>query len=106
VRDWRLWTFDHQRRADYALEASHAKLACSTCHTRPAPAGKAAAPLGRDCQSCHRRDDVHDGAFGSRCEQCHNATRWKNVSNRQRPAAPPTPPPAASGAPTAAKGSP
>ena len=110
VRDWRLWTYDHLRRADFALEAAHAKVACNTCHTRPAPFGKNAAPLGRDCLSCHRRDDVHDGSFGARCEQCHNATNWKNVSNRHRPANPTPPPPlhpqAASAAPPAAKGSP
>ncbi len=88
-RDWRLWTFDHARRTDYPLEAGHAKVACEACHVQPAARGKAAAPLDRLCLSCHRRDDVHDGAFGARCEQCHTATRWKQVSNRRTSAAPP-----------------
>ncbi len=84
-RDWRLWSFDHARQANYALDGGHAKVACKACHDKPAPAGKAAAPLGRDCLSCHRRDDVHDGAFGARCEQCHTVTRWKQVSHRGTP---------------------
>ena len=83
-RDWRLWTYNHERQANYKLESGHVKVACEACHTQPAPKDKLAAPVGRDCLSCHRRDDIHDGAFGSRCETCHSATRWKEVSNRQR----------------------
>jgi len=88
VRDWRLWSFDHQRRTDYPLQGAHAKPACEACHTQPAPAGKAAAPLDRNCQSCHRRDDVHDTAFGARCDPCHTPTRWKQVTNRRLSAGP------------------
>ncbi|MBE0547420.1 MAG: cytochrome C [Rubrivivax sp.] len=87
MRDWRLWSFDHERRTDYRLESGHAKVPCDACHAGAAPAGKAIAPLRRDCLSCHRRDDVHDGAFGARCEQCHEVSRWKKVSNRQRSSA-------------------
>jgi hypothetical protein len=32
--------------------------------------------------ACHRTDDVHDGQFGARCEQCHSSDTWKNVKNR------------------------
>ncbi len=84
VRDWRLWSFDHQRQTDYRLESSHAQVACEACHVKVAPKGKASAPLDRTCVSCHRRDDVHDGAFGLRCEQCHGPAKWKQVTNRQR----------------------
>jgi hypothetical protein len=84
-RDWRLWTFDHGKQTSYALEGSHASVACKSCHDKPAPAGQAAAPLGRTCLSCHRRDDVHDGGFGTRCDQCHSVTRWKQVSHRGSP---------------------
>ncbi len=82
-RDWRLWAFDHSRRTDYALDAGHAKLACEACHVQSAARGKAAAALDRNCLSCHRRDDIHDGAFGVRCGQCHTATRWQQVTNRR-----------------------
>lgn len=87
VRDWRLWAFDHGRRTDVRLEGAHAKAACEACHTRPAPAGKAAAPLERACVACHRRDDVHDGSFGPRCDSCHQPTRWPQITNRMRSSA-------------------
>jgi hypothetical protein len=91
ARDWRLWSYDHERRADYRLDSGHARVACESCHRQPAPAGKAAAPLSRACMSCHSRDDVHDGSFGARCEACHTATRWKSLSRRPGLSARPTP---------------
>jgi hypothetical protein len=79
ARAWGLWDYDHARRARYALDGAHAKVACEKCHSQPAPAGKAAAEVGTNCVSCHRRDDVHDGAFGPVCQQCHVTTDWKRV---------------------------
>jgi Class III cytochrome C family len=84
ARDWRLWSFNHGKQTDYPLEPGHAQVACKACHVKPAPAAKAIAPLDRNCFSCHRGDDVHDGAFGARCDQCHTVTRWKQVTNRTR----------------------
>ena len=80
--DWRTWSFDHGRTT-YPLEPGHARVPCDHCHERPAPRGKAIAPLDRACIACHRQDDVHDGAFGPRCEQCHAATRWREVRLRR-----------------------
>jgi len=82
ARAWGIWDYDHTRRAKYQLDGAHAKLACETCHTRPAPAGKPSAEVGNTCISCHRRDDKHDGAFGSVCEQCHSTDNWKRIRNR------------------------
>ncbi len=82
ARAWGLWDYDHARRARYVLDGAHAKVACEKCHTQPAPAGKAAAEVGTNCVSCHRRDDVHDGAFGPACQQCHVTTDWKRVRTR------------------------
>lgn len=82
ARAWGLWDYDHIRRAKYALDGAHAKLACETCHKQPAPAGKAAAETGTTCIACHRRDDTHDGAFGPVCEQCHVTEHWKRTRNR------------------------
>ena len=82
ARAWGIWDYDHTRRAKYQLDGAHAKLACETCHTRPAPAGKPSAEVGNTCLSCHRRDDKHDGAFGSVCEQCHSTDNWKRIRNR------------------------
>jgi hypothetical protein len=91
ARGWVIWDFDHDRRSSYRLEGKHRKVACEACHVKPAPAGKGFAPLPSDCLSCHRKDDVHDGGFGMRCEQCHVADDWKKVSTRGglRSSAPP-----------------
>ena len=70
------FSFGKKRRP---LEGRHAKLRCETCHLQPAPLGRKAAPLGRDCMACHRKDDVHEGRFGRRCEQCHTNDDWKRL---------------------------
>ncbi len=77
VRAWTLWDFDHQRDTRWRLEGRHVKVRCEDCHTKPAPAGKKAAPVGTDCMACHRKDDTHEGRFGRRCEQCHSSDAWK-----------------------------
>lgn len=82
TRDWRLWTFDHDRRTRFALDGAHKPLACTRCHVDAAPAGQAAAPLGETCLACHRADDRHEGAFGSRCEQCHLTSDWRRIKPR------------------------
>jgi len=82
ARSWAIWDFDHDRRSKYKLDGAHRKLACEACHVKAAPPGRDFAALGSDCLSCHRKDDVHDGSFGARCEQCHVTDNWKKVSNR------------------------
>ncbi|MCW5634634.1 MAG: cytochrome C [Rubrivivax sp.] len=81
TRHWGLGSFDHARTS-FVLDGAHAPLACERCHVQPAPQGRAAAALGAACVSCHRRDDVHDGAFGSACDRCHTTGRWKPVRPR------------------------
>jgi len=82
ARSWKLWDFDHNKRTKYVLDGAHIKVACESCHKEPAPKGKNAAPVGSNCISCHQREDVHDGQFGPRCEQCHVAESWKKLQNR------------------------
>jgi hypothetical protein len=81
VRDWRLWRFDHDK-TEYRLVSAHAKVRCQNCHSAPAPAGQKIAPAPRQCMACHTNDDAHDRSFGSRCEQCHQPTRWPQIFNR------------------------
>jgi hypothetical protein len=38
--------------------------------------------VGSNCISCHQREDVHDGQFGVRCEQCHVSENWKLLQSR------------------------
>jgi hypothetical protein len=82
ARAWGIWDYDPAKRARYVIGGAHRKLGCESCHTQPAPAGKAAAAVGNTCVSCHRRDDVHDGSFGANCEQCHVSESWKRVRSR------------------------
>lgn len=82
ARAWGIWDFDHARRARYALDGAHAKVACEQCHAMPAPRGRNAAELGSSCNGCHRRDDRHDGAFGPGCNQCHVTESWKRIRSR------------------------
>jgi hypothetical protein len=85
VRAWALWDFDHDRGTNYRLEGKHRKLRCDACHSQPAPVGRKAAPVGRDCMACHRKDDVHEGRFGRRCEQCHGNDDWKRLKQATAP---------------------
>jgi Cytochrome c7 and related cytochrome c len=82
ARAWGIWDYDHARRARYPLDGAHRKIDCEACHTRPAPAGKAIAEVGRSCVACHQKSDVHEGSFGPRCEQCHGTDSWRRLRNR------------------------
>jgi hypothetical protein len=84
ARAWSLWAFDHDRRSQWKLQGAHRKVRCEQCHVRPAPPGKRIATIEPVCVSCHRRDDMHDGAFGGRCEQCHLEDNWKQLRSRLR----------------------
>ena len=79
TRDWKLWEFDHDKRTEYKLEGGHRRVACESCHMQPAPSGKLIGAVSKACFACHRGDDAHDGAFGSRCERCHVVGNWKDI---------------------------
>jgi hypothetical protein len=87
VRAWSLWDFNHDRSTHYPLEGAHKRARCETCHLLPAPAGKAIAPVSSDCAVCHRKQDVHEGRFGRRCEQCHVPESWHLVRQATAPKA-------------------
>lgn len=78
--------FDH-RKAGWTLEGKHTDAKCETCHATKYRVGQAATlstrksnagwvGLERNCVSCHKSDDVHDGALDASCETCHDAARW------------------------------
>ena len=70
------------KKTRYALTGSHMRVKCDACHTQKAPAGKPIAEIGQRCLDCHGKDDVHEGQFGPRCEQCHTPTRWLQIDKR------------------------
>ena len=82
TRSWKLWTFEHGKQTKYMLEGAHLKVACERCHQQEAPSGKLAAPVGSSCLGCHQPEDVHEGQFGVRCEQCHVTESWKKFQRR------------------------
>jgi hypothetical protein len=82
ARAWAVWSFDHDVKTKYKLEGAHRKVTCESCHTGVAPKDKDIAPVSSSCGGCHRADDVHEGAFGMRCDQCHRQDNWKSLKNR------------------------
>jgi hypothetical protein len=73
---WKETRFDHSKTR-FALVGKHADTACKDCHAIDA---YRKTPLA--CIGCHRKDDgkLHRGRLGEKCEICHTAKDWKNVS--------------------------
>ncbi len=72
---WRNVKFDHDT-TQFPLRGAHAKIACDTCHK----GGDFKAKLPLTCIGCHKKDDVHKGGFGDKCEGCHTVVTWKDVA--------------------------
>ena len=66
--------FDHNK-THFPLKGAHFRTACADCHRDPSFKHT---PL--ECVACHARDDVHKGARGPKCGECHNAEKWKQSS--------------------------
>jgi len=71
-------SFNHNRLTDFPLVASHAnpKVTCESCHG----SYKDYYLTPRDCFSCHKEKDSHDGRLGQDCSICHKPTVWKDAS--------------------------
>lgn len=70
--EWPAVRFDHTDDTDWPLKGWHAKVPnCEDCHPK-----RVYADTPRDCaaKGCHAADDVHNGALGNKCEQCHLET--------------------------------
>lgn len=74
--DWKLWQFDHNKDTSFALDGSHQKIHCYSCHQQ---AVDSQVEIGQTCGDCHSADDVHNNQFGQRCEQCHNTSNFNHV---------------------------
>ncbi len=80
--------FDHAG-AGWRLDGKHAPLRCGECHRPQLQKSESARlsqrkdkatlwiGLDRACVSCHADKDVHRGALGPKCENCHAAAAWK-----------------------------
>lgn len=69
---WKDSTFDHFAIAGFGLVGEHEGVACDSCH-RSANFNDLG---GTSCNSCHARDDTHQGRFGTNCGSCHNVFGW------------------------------
>jgi hypothetical protein len=69
---WGPARFDHAT-TDFPLVGEHRDVACGLCH----PSQRRYEDTPRDCNACHRVDDVHLGRFGTACADCHAAQGWK-----------------------------
>ena len=76
---WEDTTFDHNKTR-FKLELGHKDPKCKECHTDQLYPFK---DNPRTCVACHKKDDDdpakkgHKGRFGSKCEKCHDAAKWK-----------------------------
>jgi len=73
---WTLWQFDHDKETEYPLDGAHKGLTCVACHQTPVTAQ---VQLSAKCIDCHRKDDVHSGGYGSRCDRCHETGSFKKI---------------------------
>lgn len=71
---WEDATLDHARTG-FPLEASHAELACETCHVDRQWVG-----LPNTCAGCHLAEDAHNGRYGTDCGACHRPTIWEDAT--------------------------
>ncbi len=63
----------------FRLDGKHADLTCDKCHLEARSISDFQS-VSKECASCHKNKDKHEGTFGAMCEACHNASAWKNVS--------------------------
>lgn len=67
--------FDHQQ-TDFKLKGQHLNLACKSCHKDSKPKRKTPSR----CISCHKKQDVHKGKLGKKCQRCHGESGWAKIS--------------------------
>ncbi len=65
--------FDHDRTR-YPLTGAHRTTACLGCHL-----GEQWHGVSTACVSCHAHKDVHRGADGPKCADCHLTTVWRTI---------------------------
>jgi hypothetical protein len=66
---WRGARFDHDK-TKFPLRAAHRETPCAACHV----SRYQGTPLR--CNGCHAPDDVHRGARGENCADCHTESAW------------------------------
>ena len=65
------FSFDHGAETGHELEGAHAQAQCLRCHNDRGPVTLFTAS---GCAGCH--EDVHQGALGQDCQDCHRQSVW------------------------------
>jgi len=73
---WAKTDFQHNRDTDFQLLGKHTQLTCNQCHT-----GQLQDEIPRDCEGCHRADDVHNNPDMKLCGTCHTPNGWQTISD-------------------------
>jgi hypothetical protein len=71
--------FDHDRDSKFPLLDRHRDVKCRSCHQDQRFQDKTAST----CFACHAkvdREKGHRGRYGDKCQDCHTAKGWKNVT--------------------------
>lgn len=75
-KGWKPSIFDHAKSTKFVLREAHSNIKCAACHAGVLYVKEGGAALISDCFSCHRKDDVHKGQLGGKCESCHDERKW------------------------------
>ena len=67
--------FEHGRDTKFELKGKHFDVKCETCHNKTPYRYTYVTP--KDCYSCHKKEDKHQGSLGKDCSSCHNEKSWK-----------------------------
>lgn len=67
-------SFEHSK-TDFRLKGQHTVTECKACHR----AGKKYRETPVMCISCHKKQDVHKGKLGRKCQTCHDARGWNRT---------------------------
>ncbi len=68
--DWREARFDHEK-TDFKLKDGHSNLVCDICHPN-----ERYKKTPKACSVCHEFDDVHNGDYANKCQDCHAEKSW------------------------------
>ncbi len=74
--DWEKTHFNHNKDTNFPHHGKHRKLPCQACHsTKVKPSD-----MDKRCIACHKKNDIHHGQYGKKCDKCHTDRGWKKLT--------------------------
>jgi hypothetical protein len=77
VKGWDKPKFNHDTDTKFRLKGRHKKISCNSCHKKKVEKKKLQSKSISYCINCHKKDDVHKGNLGKKCDSCHTSASWK-----------------------------